>query len=278
MRIVRIRRWRKVSIRDTAGTGKPGLGCMAFTLVELLIVLAVLGVLAALLLPALGRGRSLAKQTACLAQVRQFSMSLQLYAAEQQDWMPREGFHTNGIVGWNNWNQVRNPQAADVWYNNLTPYSGFRGAATYGEVTERAAFYSGRSGYRCPAVRIPEMARPPTFQIPLFSLAMNSQLVEPHNAPATRFGLIPNPSIMVLFTDNRLEGERLIVAEQSTSDLGQPASTANRFPCFRHGTGGNLAFADGRAQWFAGARIVETNGINRGWIRMPEDQIAWNLP
>lgn len=278
MKVVFVRKMFAPRSSRTAGGGNVVSCSCAFTLIELLVVVAVIGVLAGLLVPSLGRGRALAKQTACLGLVRQWAVAIQMYASEQQDWMPREGFHTNGVVGWNNWNQIRNPQASDVWYNCLAPYSGFRGAAGYGEVTERAGFYSGSSGFRCPGARIPEMARPPTFQIALFSVAMNSQLVEPHNAPATHFGVIPNPSTMVLFTDNRLERERMLVPEQATSDLGQPAATANRFPCFRHGRGGNLAFADGRAQWVNGSTVVETNGVNRGWIRMPEDQIAWNLP
>ena len=249
-----------------------------FTLVELLVVVAIVGVLASLLLPGLARARGVAQRTACLNRLRQWAIAFHSYTQDHDDWMPREGFHTNGIVGWNNWNQLRAAQAGDAWYNALVDHVGFRGAATYGGVTERSAFYRGGSGFQCPSARIPAMARPPTFQIALFSIGMNSQLIEPHNAPSAKFTLIPNTTTMVLFLDNRLDGERLVVEQQATSDLGQPAAMASRFPGYRHGRGGNLAFADGSTRWFAADQVVETQGVNRGWIRQPEDVISWNLP
>ena len=43
----------------------------AFTLIELLVVIGIIGILAALLLPALARGMARAKSVACLSQLRQ---------------------------------------------------------------------------------------------------------------------------------------------------------------------------------------------------------------
>jgi prepilin-type N-terminal cleavage/methylation domain-containing protein len=54
-----------------------------FTLVELLVVLAVIVVLAALLLPVLSEARAKARQTRCLSQMRQIAQAHLLYL---QDW------------------------------------------------------------------------------------------------------------------------------------------------------------------------------------------------
>jgi len=56
-----------------------GLSPRAFTLVELLIVLAIIAVLAALLLPALARGKAAAKSAACKSNLRQLGMALNMY-------------------------------------------------------------------------------------------------------------------------------------------------------------------------------------------------------
>lgn len=52
---------------------------LAFSLVELLVVVAIIGVLAALLLPALARARAAAHSSACKSNLRQLGVALNLY-------------------------------------------------------------------------------------------------------------------------------------------------------------------------------------------------------
>lgn len=65
----------------------PGAG-IAFTLIELLVVMAVVGVLAGLLLPALGRAKEAGRSTVCLGNLRQIGIALQLYVEEHGNRMP----------------------------------------------------------------------------------------------------------------------------------------------------------------------------------------------
>jgi prepilin-type N-terminal cleavage/methylation domain-containing protein/prepilin-type processing-associated H-X9-DG protein len=60
----------------------------AFTLIELLVVMAIIGVLAALLLPTLGRAKETARATACLSNLHQAGIALQIYVQENNNKMP----------------------------------------------------------------------------------------------------------------------------------------------------------------------------------------------
>jgi prepilin-type N-terminal cleavage/methylation domain-containing protein/prepilin-type processing-associated H-X9-DG protein len=60
----------------------------AFTLVELLVVIAIIALLAGLLLPVLGRAKAQGKGTACLSNLRQIGVALQLYVDENENKMP----------------------------------------------------------------------------------------------------------------------------------------------------------------------------------------------
>jgi len=65
-------------------------GC-AFTLIEVLVVVALLAVLAALLLPALAGGKGKARQAQCLSQLEQWVMALHLYSNDNDYAIPRRG-------------------------------------------------------------------------------------------------------------------------------------------------------------------------------------------
>jgi prepilin-type N-terminal cleavage/methylation domain-containing protein len=58
-----------------------------FTLVELLVVIAVIAVLASLLLPALSRAKSKAQAVACLNNLKQLQVGWIMYADDNNDWL-----------------------------------------------------------------------------------------------------------------------------------------------------------------------------------------------
>jgi prepilin-type N-terminal cleavage/methylation domain-containing protein len=64
--------------------------CAAFSLVELLVVIAVLGTLIAVLLPALGRAKDHGKLITCRANLRTVALACRAYAAEHDTLLPTE--------------------------------------------------------------------------------------------------------------------------------------------------------------------------------------------
>ena len=67
-----------------------------FTLIELLIVIAIIAILAALLLPALDAARKKARGTQCLSNLKQCAAFMFLYASDHDDWLPPPIAHRSG--------------------------------------------------------------------------------------------------------------------------------------------------------------------------------------
>jgi prepilin-type N-terminal cleavage/methylation domain-containing protein len=68
-----------------------------FTLIELLVVVAIIALLIAILLPALGKAKELTNRTACAANMTGIMKSMILYSSEHNDFYPYLG--TGGATG-----------------------------------------------------------------------------------------------------------------------------------------------------------------------------------
>ena len=121
-----------------------------FTLIELLIVIAIIAILAGLLLPALNSARMRANSVTCLNQLRQIGTGMINYTRDYQDYVPfcRQK--------WNN-----TAQYMDSWIVMLWPYVG---NSSYGN------FFSDRKTiFLCPAAP-PEQVYQHSYQDTLYSI------------------------------------------------------------------------------------------------------------
>ncbi|HOS43019.1 MAG TPA: prepilin-type N-terminal cleavage/methylation domain-containing protein [Armatimonadota bacterium] len=61
-----------------------------FTLIELLVVIAIIAILAAILFPVFARAREKARATACLSNVRQIVVAMQMFVQDNQEQFPQD--------------------------------------------------------------------------------------------------------------------------------------------------------------------------------------------
>lgn len=141
-----------------------------FTLVELLIVIAIIVILAAMLLPALNKARDKAKASSCISNMKQISLALDMYQNDNRDLYP-EVQGGASFTGWTSqlydhkyipnygtmvcpsrapYSDARNKVAADVYWEMayLTYGMGntyYTGAADRECINSKKAFAPSRS-------------------------------------------------------------------------------------------------------------------------------------
>lgn len=212
----------------------------AFSLIELLIVVAIITILASLVLGALRRAKENAHSIRSANNLRQWGLALQLYMSDHDEFIPRrgQGVQPLGLIN-----------RPEDWFNCLPRYVS---AQPYMMLVAQGAI--PRAGDR--SLFIDPSAKDPgaTYFLPY---AMNMYL-SPWIRPAQhRLTEIPNPSQLAFMAESSGEYSSTV-----PSQLGYSVKA-------RHNGSANVVFVDGRVQSFRG------DYLGCGVGEQQRDDIRW---
>jgi prepilin-type N-terminal cleavage/methylation domain-containing protein/prepilin-type processing-associated H-X9-DG protein len=217
-------------------------GCRAFTLIELLVVIAIVAILAAMLLPALSKAKATAKGTACISNLKQWSLAGQLYAGENNDYLTTDG------VGTPSESQLLNPKTHG-WYIELPAMIDVQ---RYVDVPWRMdpAIAPDHSIWICPSN--PRRASVPSANYHnLFHYCMNQDMNGTGSGNQVKISSLLKSSATIYLFDN----------EQKPA-IGDGGSITNMH------NGANFSFADGHVKHFKKSEYY--NGTGYGITNNPD--------
>jgi prepilin-type N-terminal cleavage/methylation domain-containing protein/prepilin-type processing-associated H-X9-DG protein len=199
----------------------------AFTLIELLTVIAIIGILAAILIPVVGKVRESARAAQCVSNIRQIAIAMLTYADENNGRLPTSGSTEDGQKPESDWILWYRPSDNDLRDSAIVPYMG--GAFT-------------ADIYRCPSDERLAVTPLPPYR---FSFSLNRALGEFSNSPKFA-GLaqlngqvhnVPDPSLIILIAEEAAPND-------SSAWLGFPEDSLTE----RHGGRGHVAFVDAHVE------------------------------
>ncbi len=227
-------------------------GSDAFTLVELLAVIGILGILMSLMVPTVSFVREHAKSTQCVNNLRQWGLAMAAYLDEKQGVFPTDG--TDGGAG------TPSAQKPDAWYNVLPPYlNGVDTMAALVSKNQAPIPGKGKSFFLCPSSRDDPGYSGSSF---FSSYALNHWINAEKGKGFTkrlRLTQIHNPSVFVVMSES--PDGRTASVHPSTM-IGEGGFTG-----FRHRGSANALFADGRVAsipqkigWHEGMALTDNAG------------------
>jgi prepilin-type N-terminal cleavage/methylation domain-containing protein/prepilin-type processing-associated H-X9-DG protein len=225
----------------------------AFTLLELLVVIALIAVLASMLLPAVGRTRERAMSVQCVGNVRQLAIAWILYSDDNN------GRLANNLAGTTGGKSLAAKTNANWVNNNLTWDLDADNTNTAGLTEASLGDYASRNAkiYRCPTDRLlSDRQQASGWSSRVRSYSMNAMVGDAGEATVTgknRFN--PKQSQSFRITEIQRPSETFVFVEEHADSIGDGSflnvygkNQWNDLPASRHSGAASLAFADGHAQ------------------------------
>ncbi|HKQ46476.1 MAG TPA: type II secretion system protein [Phycisphaerae bacterium] len=238
-------------------------GRRAFTLIELLIVIAIIGLLISILVPALSRAREMSRRAICGSNLRQFGISLLQYSQDFESWLPAKGAPLGS--GTAVWELAQHQQDASL--NRWGP--GFAG--TVRDVIERKVTREAGSEERGVAVSYlpdPKALLCPSDQfnnkpnagssdqeLPLSALWKTGAVLNYSELPRTsqeedRYKKSFTSYFYIAMWRNDDRGDFLVMADQSNKNDTTTGSWTGLTNDDNHGTRGmNVLLLDSHVEW-----------------------------
>lgn len=212
----------------------------AFTLIELLTVIAIIGVLAAIIIPVVGAVRRTAQASACTSNLRQIGTAMILHAQENKDELPI-AIATGG--GWRE----------NMWQSRLQPYLENKKPADFaGEVD---SVFAGV--FRCPGKPNYDINGPTDRE--KLSYGMNAFGDGMNTAKVRKLRSLAQPTITMLATDSN-EG---YCAVRNANYLYDNVESVALW----HGQKNNTVFADGHVE------AVPKHGLNYYLVKSTDNEL-----
>ena len=205
----------------------------AFTLLELLTVIGIIGVLSSLLVPALGRAKTSALRASCGGNLRQLTLAGQMYWDDNSGQAFRwRGAATNGgQIFWFGWleNGAEGQRRFDATQGALYPYLGSRGVEV------------------CPGFRLAGSGVKLKASGASYGYGYNLSLSAPASAPPVNLEKVHRPSDLVFLADSAQVNTFQAPASPDHPMLEEfyYLNTTEPTAHFRHQMKANAAFCDG---------------------------------